>query len=48
MESEVNDLKNKLEHGGNNFDELSREHEKLEIHYKNTCEKLEQTERRFR
>ena len=37
LEAEVFQLKDKLDHGGNNFDELTREHEKLEIHYKNVC-----------
>lgn len=35
-----------MDHGGSNFDELSRNHEKLEIHHKNICEKLEESERR--
>jgi uncharacterized coiled-coil protein SlyX len=41
LESEVANLKDKLDHGGNNFGELTRKHEKLEIHYKNVCDKLE-------
>jgi hypothetical protein len=34
-------LKEELGNGGANFDSLSKEHEKLEIHHKNLNEKLE-------
>jgi len=47
LEAEVADLKDKLNHGGNTFGDLSRKHEKLEIHYKNVCDKLEETENKL-
>ena len=43
LENEVAELKQQLEHGGNTFDELSKNHQKLEIHYNNVCEKLQKT-----
>lgn len=39
-------MREQLEHGSGNFDELTKNHEKLEIHYKNVCEKLEEAEKR--
>ena len=47
LEAEIFQLKNRLNHGGSTFDDLTRKHEKLEIHYKNVCDKLEQTEKKL-
>lgn len=41
-------MKEQLDHGGSNYDELLKNHEKLEIHHRNITEKLEETEKRMK
>ena len=48
LEHELADHKEQLEHGGNNFETLKKAFEKLEIGHKHTCEKLEDTEKRWK